>query len=243
MRVPRSASRVRRAPWHSCRAATRCWTMRVPRWRACRRPAGSLRSGTGCRRGRSSNARSGRGRCARRNGGCIRFPRDPERCEVEARDAAEPARRNVPAHAVIGEIGERVAKGRKLPVENREDARLGRMEDQVVHPVVAVHDRRLLARRNVRRQPVDQTVHRVDTLRLRGVVLLAPAADLAFEVVAGLAVVRQARRARCRRCATARSRGSSRRRLPRARHSTRPAAIGPTRCDLQRAASGRTRGR
>jgi len=66
------------------------------------------------------------------------------------------------------------------------------MEDQVVHAVVAVHDARLLARRDVLRQPGDEVVHRLDLLGLGGPVLLGPAPDLTREIVARLAVVGQA---------------------------------------------------
>jgi hypothetical protein len=45
------------------------------------------------------------------------------------------------------------------------------------------------AGRHVRGQPLDQPVHLGDGLGDRGQVLLAPAADLALEVVAALAVV------------------------------------------------------
>ena len=103
------------------------------------------RGGTGCRRGRSSSrpsARRGRrGRCARSSGarsrartGC-RAPR--------GRGRAMPRnvpRRDVPGHAVVAEVGQRMAERRELPVEHREHARLGRVEDQVVEAEVAVHD-------------------------------------------------------------------------------------------------------
>ena len=115
---------------------------------------------------------------------------------VEAADAAKRPRRDVPRHAVVAEVGERMAERRELPVEHRDDARLGRVKHQVVEPVVAVHDAHLRlvarARRNVRRQPFDEPVHRLDRLGDRGEVLLGPAADLALEVVARLAVVGQA---------------------------------------------------
>ena len=68
------------------------------------------------------------------------------------------------------------------------------MEDQVVEAVVAVHDRRLVARRDGAGQPRDQPVHRLDLLGLGRAVLLRPAVDLAREVVAGLAEVVEADR-------------------------------------------------
>ena len=55
-------------------------------------------------------------------------------------DALQP--RHGPLHQQIGEVGHRIAERRQLPVEHRLHARLGRVEDHVVEPVVAVHDRR-----------------------------------------------------------------------------------------------------
>ena len=69
--------------------------------------------------------------------------------------------------------------------------RFGCMEDQVVEPVVTVHECCRVAGRNVQRQPLDQALHRVDVLGLGSAVLRAPAADLAGEEVAGFAVVGQ----------------------------------------------------
>ena len=86
-----------------------------------------------------------------------------------------------------------MAERRKLPVEDRKDLRLARMEDQVVHPVVAVHHHRLVAPRNVLRQPGDQPVHRLDSLRLRGLVLPAPAPDLAREIISRLSEIGKTR--------------------------------------------------
>ncbi len=120
------------------------------------------------------------------------FGRDAELLERQPLDAAEFTGRNVPAHAVVGEIGERVAQRRELPVEHREHPRLGRMEHRVVEAVVAVHDGGFVGGRNILRQPGDHVVHRLDLHGLRGDVLLAPAPDLALDVAAGLAEIRKA---------------------------------------------------
>jgi hypothetical protein len=53
-----------------------------------------------------------------------------------------------------------MAQGRQFPVEHGQDARLGRVENHVVEPEVAMHDGRVFAGRNVVRQPGDQLVHR-----------------------------------------------------------------------------------
>ena len=95
-----------------------------------------------------------------------------------------------PGHHVIREIRHRMAERRELPVEHREHARLGRMEDHVVEAVVAVDDRRLVARRecccgshSIRRS-IASIFSVSEALYCR-----APAIDLAREVVARLAVV------------------------------------------------------
>ena len=43
---------------------------------------------------------------------------DAERPQIQPRNAAELARRDVPAHAVVGEISERIAQCRELPIEH-----------------------------------------------------------------------------------------------------------------------------
>ena len=96
---------------------------------------------------------------------------------------------------MVAEVGDRVAQRRQLPVQHRQHPRLGGVKNQVVQPVVAVHDadQAVIARLvgDVRRQPGDQLVHFGDGLGDGGNVLLAPAANLPFEVVAGLAVPSQ----------------------------------------------------
>ncbi len=99
----------------------------------------------------------------------------------------------MPAHAVIGKVRERIAERGELPVQNGENSRFVRMENQIVHAVVAVHHRRFVARGNVLRQPRDQGVHGLDSFGLRGPVLPGPAPDLAREIIARLAEVREAR--------------------------------------------------
>ncbi len=69
------------------------------------------------------------------------------------------------------------------------------MKHEVVQAVVAVDDRDFAGvqrrGRHVGRQPFDQPLHRLDRLRDRGLILLAPTADLALEIVAGLAIAVQ----------------------------------------------------
>ena len=95
---------------------------------------------------------------------------------------------------MISKVGERVAERGQLPVEHREYLWIGRMEHDVIHAVVAVDDGGFIALRNVFRQPLDQVFHRLDALGFGRAVLLGPAIDLAFDIVAGLAVVGKAYR-------------------------------------------------
>ena len=86
-----------------------------------------------------------------------------------------------------------MSERRELPIEHGKQLRLGWMENEVVEAIIAVNDRRAFVRRNVMRQPIDQAIHRIDRLGLRGLVLPAPAIDLPREVVARLAEVAQSR--------------------------------------------------
>ena len=64
--------------------------------------------------------------------------------------AAALAGRQVVVHARVREIAQRMTERRELPVEHGDDARLRRMNDRVADAVVAVDDRGLVARRQVR---------------------------------------------------------------------------------------------
>ena len=66
------------------------------------------------------------------------------------------------------------------------------MEDHVVEPVVAMHDRDALLHRQGARQPFDQLLELRDVLGLGGAILLGPAIDLAREIIAGLAEIAEA---------------------------------------------------
>ena len=96
---------------------------------------------------------------------------------------------HVPLHAVIGEVGERISECRQFPVEHREDARLGLVQNHVVEPVVAMHQPHRAGRRQVSRQPCHDALHLLDLLGLGGAVLLRPAVDLTRDVVLAAAVV------------------------------------------------------
>ena len=121
----------------------------------------------------------------------LRLRRQAERGHVAAEQPRDRDRRQPVEHQVVGEVGERVADGRKLPVEDRDDTRLARVKHHVIDPVVAVDDRRrLLDRRQVFRQPLNQSIHRLDAPgRLVLEVLLRPAGDLPGHVGRGLAEI------------------------------------------------------
>jgi len=57
-----------------------------------------------------------------------------------------------------------MAERGQFPVEHRENLRLPRMKNHVVHPVIAMDDGGLFTRRDVVRQPLDQILHRLDAL-------------------------------------------------------------------------------
>ena len=101
----------------------------------------------------------------------------------------------MPGHAVVAEIGQRVAEGGQLPIQHGNDARLGGVEHQVVEPVVAVHDAHHVFGaghgRNMLRQPGHQRIHLWNWLGDRGHILPAPAADLALKIVACFAIAGQ----------------------------------------------------
>lgn len=121
-------------------------------------------------------------------GDVVLFGRDAKSGKIDTGNAPEGFRCQPPGHQVIGEVAERMPQCRELPVEHGDDARLGRMEDHVVHPEVAMHQRGFLAGRDIGRQPFDQPVHGRNLFGLRCLVLLAPAGDLAGKVIAGLAI-------------------------------------------------------
>ena len=88
-----------------------------------------------------------------------------------------------------------MAERRQFPVEHGDDARLGRVDDGVAEPIVAMVDARLVARREVGRQPLLQQFHRLDIVGPGEVVLAGPARELALDVLALPPVVAQADRA------------------------------------------------
>ena len=125
----------------------------------------------------------------------LRLGWDAQAGNVHAANATAQAFGDVPCHAVVAEVGQRVAQGGEFPIQHGDYAGFGRVKHQVIKPEVAVHDARhsLVTRHggNVLRQPRHQLVHLGNRLRDRGHVLLAPPADLALKIVARFAVATQ----------------------------------------------------
>ena len=89
-----------------------------------------------------------------------------------------------------------MADRRQLPVEHGDQPRRMRVEDHVVDPPVAMHQRdAAVVGRNVRSEPGQQALHVLDTLGFARPILLGPALHLAGEVRARLAEVGEADRA------------------------------------------------
>src|SRR5260221_4276798 len=120
--------------------------------------------------------------------------RDAQRIEVVAEQPLIVIRRDVVADAVVGEIGERVAERRQLPIENADHPRLVRVKDHVVEPEIAVTNGGLVAGRNMLQEPFGQTADPPIFARLRGLPLLRPAVDLAHIVVSRPGEIREADR-------------------------------------------------
>ena len=107
-------------------------------------------------------------------------------------DAAEAVRRagHAPIHALVGEVGEGVSERRQLPVEHGEEARRIGVENHVVDPPVAVHQRdSTVVDGDIPAEPVDEPLHVVDRCGFARAILLGPALQLPGEVAAGLSVV------------------------------------------------------
>ena len=134
---------------------------------------GRMNSGQSARRGRW--LRAGRGLC--------------NRLQVDAHEPTHHGseRRDVEGQAVVREVSHRVAEGAELPVQHGEDARLRGVEDEVVQPVVAVHDDRALVAVRVGDallQPSREALHAAHLLSPARAVLPAPPADGALRIAA-----------------------------------------------------------
>ena len=94
-------------------------------------------------------------------------------CVVEAREWTH---RDLARGERIGQIRERVAQGRKLPVEHGDDAGLGWMNHEMVELESAVDDADRVVLRNVLGQPFNESLNRADPCRLGASLLLRPSA-------------------------------------------------------------------
>ena len=121
------------------------------------------------------------------------FGRQPERRQISTHQPRQSVARHAPGHEVIAKIRQWVSECGQLPVEHRQHARLGRMEDHVVGTEVAVHQSGIVAGRNVRLQPVQQAVHVRYAASCRVItVLTTPARQLSGKVITGFAEIGEA---------------------------------------------------
>src|SRR5678816_3628953 len=95
-------------------------------------------------------------------------------------------------HAVERDVGKRMPERGELPVEHRDDARLGWVEHQVAHAEIAVTYRRLAVFWNLRGEPLHKTVEPRVVACSGRLPMPRPARDLAREIVARLAEVGEA---------------------------------------------------
>src|SRR5690554_6186223 len=108
----------------------------------------------------------------------VAFTGDAQRVEVQAAESGQEAGRDVPAHQVVGEVGQRMTERGQLPVQHRAHPPPAAVEHQVVEAEVAVHQghRFVVFGRHVVRQPGDQALHVGDVAVAAGHVLARPAA-------------------------------------------------------------------
>ena len=107
--------------------------------------------------------------------------------------AALRLRRQAAVHTEVGEVGVGVAEGRQLPVEHTDNLLVVAAEDEIVEPVVAVHQRHsAVIGGQVLLQPVRERIHGCNLVGLGVGVLASPTLQLAGKVVAGSAVVAKA---------------------------------------------------
>ncbi len=134
----------------------------------------AARCGKGCRPYRSSSRRPAlrgwpAGALAIAGGGSPARTGMPSAARSSAANAPEHARRDVPGHAVVGEVGQRVAQRGQLPVQHGNDPGLGGVEHQVVQPEVTMNDGHAVfvpcARGHVGGQPGHELVHFRNGLR------------------------------------------------------------------------------
>ena len=90
---------------------------------------------------------------------------------------------------MVGEIGQRIAERRELPIEHGGDFRRIGRDNHIVEPVIAVHEARRFTRRQMRRQPGDQPLHVLDACGFRRAILFRPALHLPRHVILAAAVI------------------------------------------------------
>src|ERR1700730_14114605 len=98
----------------------------------------------------------------------------------------------LPVQVEKAEIAERIAERGHLPVQDGQDPRgIGAIDDRVIQPEVAVHDRGLTCGGDPGREPPPEPVEAGNIAAACRGALPAPAAHLPFEIAIGAAEVRQ----------------------------------------------------
>src|SRR5688500_2205428 len=94
----------------------------------------------------------------------------------------------MPEEAVVGDIRQRMADGRKLPVKHRDQTWFVTSVHRVLKSIVTMRDGNGFVRRHKLRQSFDQSFHLGEELGLGVAILLRPAVDLPLKIVARPAI-------------------------------------------------------
>ena len=119
---------------------------------------------------------------------------DAQCLAIKVQHPAAPAVFRHPRHRDISEVRQRITQGRQFPVEHGQHLGFGLGPDHVVDPVIAMNHAGAGLFGQGCGQERDQALHRIHRFGFGQLVLLGPAFDLAAEVVARLAIVRQSGR-------------------------------------------------
>jgi len=95
-------------------------------------------------------------------------------------------------HAAVAKVRQRMAEGRELPVQYRDNFRPGWVQHQVAEAEIAMSDSGFIPLGRMRRQPLHQPLHRRQVAGLGGLILLRPAIDLPLHILIRAAIAFQA---------------------------------------------------
>src|SRR5579875_2923343 len=112
---------------------------------------------------------------------------DVELRKIKPHQPAVLLRATVPSDATERKVRQGMAKRGKLPIQHGNHLRLGGMEEQIAHPIIAVGNGGLIVLGNMRSKPGGELRKLRNLAKADGFPLPRPARDLAGKVVAGLA--------------------------------------------------------